>query len=177
MLRLFVGVMLPPEHNLQLSTICLGLHGAKWVDPGNFHVTLRFIGEVDEGIAADLDAALNEIRAPRFPVTVAGIGLFGSDDRARVLYAAVEKSPPLHLHEKVEAAAARVGLLPEGRRYVPHVTLARFQRGNPTEIARFIAANNLFRLPEFTADRFSLVASYPSKAGAIYEEAAEYPLR
>ena len=51
MLRLFVGIPLPPEHRLKLSTICIGLHGATWVDPGNYHVTLRFIGEIDEATA------------------------------------------------------------------------------------------------------------------------------
>ncbi len=141
-------------------------------------MTLRFIGEVDEGVASDLDEAFSGIRTRPFPVSVAGVGLVRHGGQAGVLNAGVERSQPLqHLHEKVETAAARVGLPPEGRRYTPHVTLARFQGGNPAEIAALHRANNLLHLPEFTADRFALIASYLSRAGSIYEDVAEYALR
>src|SRR5476651_1757266 len=72
MIRLFVGIALPPELRLRLSLLCSGVPGARWVDPGNFHVTLRFIGEVDEGTASDIDVALAQIVAPRFALTLAG---------------------------------------------------------------------------------------------------------
>src|SRR5580700_10851570 len=58
MLRLFVGIEFPPELKLRLSLLQSGIVGARWVDPGNFHLTLRFIGEIDEGTAADVDEAL-----------------------------------------------------------------------------------------------------------------------
>ena len=63
MLRLFVGIALPPELRLALSLLEGGLPGARWVDPGNYHITLRFIGEVDEGAAGDVDLALAQLRA------------------------------------------------------------------------------------------------------------------
>ncbi len=113
MLRLFVGIGLPPEHRLALSVICLGLHGARWVDPGNYHVTVRFIGEVDEGTASDVDAALTGVRSPAFPLSVEAVDVFGSD-KPRTLYAGVGKSPPLALlHERVEHALMRAGLEPK----------------------------------------------------------------
>ena len=58
MLRLFVGIEFPPELKLRLSLLCTGVPGASWVDPGNFHLTLRFIGEITEDVAADVDEAL-----------------------------------------------------------------------------------------------------------------------
>ena len=58
MLRLFVGIGFPPELKLRLSSLCSGVDGARWVDPGNFHLTLRFIGETAEDVAADIDEAL-----------------------------------------------------------------------------------------------------------------------
>jgi len=178
MLRLFVGIPLPPAQCLTLSTICVGLHGANWVDPGNYHVTLRFIGEVDEGVAADIDDALKAVRAQRFRLTIAGLDLFGTAERPRTLYAAVEKPPGLQaLHERVEMAIGRAGLPPEGRRYTPHVSLARFQGGNLAEIQRFIAAHNLLRLDPFEVEEFQLIASYLSRSGAIYEDVASYRLR
>ena len=55
MLRLFVGIALPPETKLRLSPLYGGIPGARWVDPANYHVTLRFIGEVDGSDARALD--------------------------------------------------------------------------------------------------------------------------
>jgi RNA 2',3'-cyclic 3'-phosphodiesterase len=173
MLRLFVGIALPPELKLRLSLLCSGIPGARWVDPGNYHLTLRFIGEVDEGLAGDIDEALMKIRAPRFQVTLAGIGHFGD----RMLWAGVDKSPPLmHLRDKVESALVRLGLAPETRRYAPHVTLARLRNASEAKLHAFLAEHALFRADAFPVARFSLVASYLSKSGAIYEDQADYPL-
>src|SRR5271170_6536191 len=99
MLRLFVGIGFSPELKLQLSLLSSGIPEARWVDPGNFHLTLRFIGEVDEGVASDIDAALLRLSAPRFALTLAGVGQFGT----RMLWVGVEKSPALlQLQAKVE---------------------------------------------------------------------------
>src|SRR5579862_1283084 len=161
MLRLFVGIMLPPQHRLALSAICLGLHGAKWVDPGNMHVTVRFIGEVDEAAAADIDEALSRIRVERFSLTVAGLGLFGPEGKPRALYAVIERSESLiRLHERVDHALMRLMIPPEPRRFTPHVTLARFRAARPAEVRSFVAVNNLLRLEPFEAGSFHLVVSH-----------------
>jgi RNA 2',3'-cyclic 3'-phosphodiesterase len=173
MLRLFVGIALPPELKLRLSLLASGVPGARWVDPGNYHLTLRFIGEVDEGMASDVDAALLHVQAKRFAVALAGVGHFGD----RMLWAGVEKSPPLvHLRDKVESALVRLGLEPEPRRYAPHVTLARLRNANGAKLQEFLAAHALFRAAPFPVEKFSLVASYLTKAGSIYEDQADYEL-
>jgi 2'-5' RNA ligase len=173
MLRLFVGIALPPELKLRLSLIAAGLPGAKWVDPGNYHLTLRFIGEVDEGQAADIDAALVQIRAPRFDVTLATVGHFG----LRMLWVGVERNPALqHLHEKVESALNRLRFAPEERRYTPHVTLARLKGTHERKLQAYLSEHALFRAAPFSVERFSLVASYLTKSGAIYEDQADYQL-
>ena len=174
MLRLFVGIPLPPPLKLQLSLIAAGVPGAKWVDPGNYHVTLRFIGEVDEGQAADIDDALLQIRAPRFEVTLATVGHFG----LRMLWVGIERNPALqHLHEKIESALNRLGFAPEERRYMPHVTLARLKGTHETRLQTYLSEHALFRAAPFPVERFSLVASYLTKSGAIYEDQADYALR
>ena len=173
MLRLFVGIALPPETKLRLSLIAAGVPGARWVDPGNYHVTLRFIGDVDEGMAADIDAALAQIRAARFDLVLSGVGQFGD----RMLWAGVEKSPALlHLRDKVESALVRLGLAPETRRYAPHVTLARLKNASETRLQAYFQEHALFRGEPFAVDRFSLIASYLTKSGAIYEDQADYAL-
>lgn len=174
MLRLFVGIALPPETKLRLSLIAAGVPGARWVDPGNYHVTLRFIGEVDEALAGDIDEALAHIRAKRFDLALAGVGQFGD----RMLWAGIEKNPALlHLRDKVESALVRLGLEPETRRYAPHVTLARLKGASEARMQAFIQEHSLFRAEPFAVDRFSLVASYLTKSGAIYEDQADYALR
>lgn len=173
MLRLFVGIALPPALKLRLSLLCVGVPEARWVDPGNFHVTLRFIGEVDEGLASDIDAALLRLSSPRFSLALAGVGQFGT----RMLWVGVEKSQPLlQLHGKVESALQRMGLPPETRRFTPHVSLARLRQPLGPKVPAFLAANALFRAEPFDVTGFSLVASYLTKSGAIYEDQAEYPL-
>jgi RNA 2',3'-cyclic 3'-phosphodiesterase len=174
MLRLFVGIDLPPEFKLELSTLCIGLPGARWVDAGNYHITLRFIGEVDEGVASDVDLALARIRAPRFDVTLAGIGSF----TGRELYVGVARNEALaHLRDKVESALVRAGLAPEGRRFAPHVTLARLKgREGDGKIESYLQAHATYRAASFAVDRFNLVASYLTKSGSIYEDQADYRL-
>jgi RNA 2',3'-cyclic 3'-phosphodiesterase len=174
MLRLFVGIDLPPEQKLRLSLLCSGVPGARWVDPGNYHLTLRFIGEVDEGIASDIDAALAQIRAPRFDLALAGVGRFGE----RMLWVGVEKNPALsHLRDKVESTLVRLGLDPETRRYAPHVTLARLNGTATVKLQAYMQEHALFRAEPFGVAQFSLIASYLTKSGAIYEDQADYPLR
>ena len=177
MLRLFAGIMLPPEQRLALSRVCLGLPGARWVDPGNFHVTIRFIGEVDEATADDIGDVLGRIRVPRFPLGIVGTGLFGPDERPHTLYAAVERSEILgRLHDRIDHALMRLGLPPDGRRFAPHVTLARLRLQRPEPARRFVADHGLLRLPPFTVDRFQLIASTLTRAGSIYDDVAEYRL-
>ena len=176
MLRLFVGIELPAELRLRLSLLCAGLPGARWVDPGNLHLTLRFIGEVDEGVASDIDAALARIRAPRFVVTLAGAGCFGGD-KPRLLWIGVESSDALlRLRDRIEAALRRAGLAPDARRYSPHITLARLKQPAVSQVQEFLRAHALFRSDPVPVDRFNLIASYPTKSGAIYEDQADYAL-
>ena len=170
MLRLFVGIALPPELKLTLSRLAIGLPGARWVDPGNYHVTLRFIGEVDEGLASDLDAHLAGIRAKRFTMTLAGIGSFN----ARNLFVGVERNPDLaHLQEKIESAVARSGVEPENRRFAPHVTLARLKGKPDAKLGQYLAEHALFRAEPFDVAQFQLVASYLTTSGSISAEQAE----
>ena len=176
MLRLFVGIEFPPELKLHLSMLETVIPGARWIDPGNFHLTLRFIGEVDEGVAADIDEALACLRARRFTLQLAGIGVFGGG-KPRQLWVGVERQPELvALRDKIEKALIRIGLEPEQRKFAPHVTLARLREPVLDKLGEFLAANAQFRAAPLPVEQFSLIASFPTKAGSIYEDQADYPL-
>ena len=175
MLRLFVGIDFPPELKLRLSLLRSRLPGAKWVDPGNFHLTLRFLGETSEDTAADVDDALSRLRAHRFTLQIAGTGVFG--DKPRSLWAGVERSPELvRLRDKVEQSLIRVGLPPESRKFAPHVTLARLRDPPLDQLRDFLFAHAQFRAEPLAVEGFSLIASFQTKAGSIYEDQANYPL-
>jgi len=127
MLRLFVGIEFPPELKLHLSLLQSGIAAAGWIDPGNFHLTLRFIGEVDEGTAADVDEALLRLKARPFSLQLSGVGVFGGD-KLRTLWVGVEREAALStLQGKIEQALIRAGQPPEPRKFLPHVTLARLR--------------------------------------------------
>ena len=177
MLRLFVGIGFPPELKLRLSLLCSGLPGAKWVDPGNFHLTLRFIGEIGEDVAADIDDALSRLRARHFTLQIAGTGVFGGGEKPRSLWAGVERSPELAgLRDKVEQALIRIGLPPEPRKFSPHVTLARLRDPPLDKLRDFLVAHAQFRADPLRVEGFSLIASFQTKSGSVYEDQADYAL-
>jgi 2'-5' RNA ligase len=143
-------------------------------------LTLRFIGEVDGGLAHDIDAALMGIDGRGFELRFAGLGHFGEGQKTRSLYAAVAPTEPLsRLQQKVEQALLRLGLPPEGRKFKPHVTLARFRSGGASmpHLERFLVEHALFRAGPFQVVQFSLFQSFLSGEGSIYREEAVYPLR
>jgi RNA 2',3'-cyclic 3'-phosphodiesterase len=177
MIRLFVAIPIPEAIRLHLSMICSGAPGAKWVAPENYHLSLRFIGEVDHGVADDIDSALSEIQAPSFPLKISGVGYFGKGDKARILWAGAAPQIHLdHLQAKVESALVRAGLPAEGRRFFPHVTLARLKRPDPARLDAYVGDHAGFQAMPFSVDRFVLYSSFLSQSGAIYTPEADYSL-
>ena len=176
MIRLFVGLALPRQAEAALAGLEAGIPGARWVEARNLHVTLRFIGEVEEHVAAEIDLALAEIREPGLDLVITGFGTFGSR-QPHALWAAVEKTPALvHLQAKVDSAVVRAGIDPEPRKFTPHVTLARLKGAPPTRIHDFIAGHSPFRVGPLAVGHFTLFRSHLGRGGAEYEALAEYPL-
>jgi 2'-5' RNA ligase len=179
-MRLFTAIEIPSALRADLARLQNGVPGARWVTPENFHVTLRFIGEVDNAIASDIDAQLARIGAIGFELAIKGVGYFADGAKLRALYAAVENNPALeHLQHKVESAISRAGVRPEGRRYTPHVTLARFSGRQDAghHLAQFMASHSLWRPEPFDVEHFTLFSSVTRPEGALYRVEAEYPLQ
>jgi 2'-5' RNA ligase len=177
-MRLFIGIALPDDIRFQLSLLCSGLPNVRWVPPENLHITLRFIGEVDGGVCQDIDASLAGVRAPRFALSLGGVGHFGNGGNVRVIWAGVEKAPALrHLRDKVESAVVRAGLAPDGQKFNPHITLARPKSAPPTaKLQEYLAYNNLFRTPQFEVTHFTLFQSFTGGEGSIYRAEHSYEL-
>ncbi len=176
-MRLFVGIPFPEAVRERLADMSGGIPGARWTPVDNFHLTVRFIGEADRAGFDDVIDALTQVRAPGFDLVLSGIDQFGKGEKARVLWIGVAKNPPLiHLHARVESALVRAGLEPEGRKYAPHVTLARLDRAPPDRLGAFVQMNHLVRIGPLPVDHFVLFSSWSGSDGPTYEVEAEFPL-
>ncbi|MDR3515133.1 MAG: RNA 2',3'-cyclic phosphodiesterase [Azospirillaceae bacterium] len=177
MIRLFVALALPEAIRAHLAGLGGGVPGASWTPPDNFHLTLRFVGDVDQGVAAEIDTALTTVEAPGWVFWLEGVGHFGNGAKPRVLWAGVRPNPALdHLHLKIESALVRVGLAPEARRYAPHITLARLHNPDADRVGRFLGERALFQAGPIAADRFTLFESCNGRHGPIYRPLQDYPL-
>ena len=175
--RLFVGLRIPPEITARLAALRGGLIGARWIEPEDYHVTLRFIGDVGLRDAREIDDALLGLSRSTFPVSVGPLGSFGGD-RPRALIAEVAPSRPLgDLQADVERTMRRIGLAPEPRKFTPHVTLARLKNVPPSDLARYLAALGHVPSAQFTPAAVALFSSRDSVGGGPYVVEAEYPLR
>lgn len=175
--RLFTALEVPPLVADQLASIRAGLPGARWIDPANYHVTLRFIGDVDGATAREVAALLGEAR-PSAPLTVSfdALASFGGD-RPRALFARVRPTPELaRVQAEQEKLVRRAGLEPETRKFTPHLTLARLRDVRASDVAAFIARFGRFPPLSFTAERFVLMSSRDSVGGGPYVVEAAYPL-
>ncbi|MDO9708796.1 RNA 2',3'-cyclic phosphodiesterase [Paracraurococcus lichenis] len=177
MIRLFVALALPAAIKAQLAMLSGGIPGARWVPPENYHLTLRFIGEIENWRAQEVDDALANIRAPSFELSLRGVGTFEKGGRINALWVGVEKTEGLSfLQAKVETALQRIGLEPERKRFSPHVTLARTDKAPPDKLVGFVQAHNLFRLPPVAVEHFTLYSSRLGKDAAVYVPEVEYEL-
>lgn len=178
MIRLFVALPIPAEIRSKLSRLACGLPGARWVSPENYHLTLRFVGNVDTDIAEDVDNALLRIDAEGLTVDLDSIGWFGTKKKPTTIVAKAAKTPELlHLQRKIESAMVRIGLGPDERKFMPHITLGRLKGASMMDVERYCAANAGVVLPSFMIHDFKLYSSFLSQSGAIYTPEADYPLR
>ncbi len=177
MKRLFVAIEIPGHIKDQLSALQAGVPGARWRPAENFHLTLRFIGEVDRHQERDIKASLAQVEVPAFDLKLEGTGQFGKD-RPHTLWLGVAQNPALlHLASKVETAVQRAGLEPERRKYSPHVTLAYLKNPSVIDLNSYIADHAAFTSEPFSVNEFILYQSRMGKGGSHYIKNEEYPLR
>ncbi len=176
-MRLFVALELPEEVKDRLASLTGGLPGVRWVRPENYHLTLRFIGEVPGYMAHELDLALANIRAKPFELSLSGLGTFEKAGRVQSLHVVAERTPGLaHLQTKIETALQRAGLPAERKRFAPHVTLARTDGAAVSRLIGYLQTHNLFRSDPLMVERFVLFSSRLGKEQAVYTPEVEYAL-
>jgi RNA 2',3'-cyclic 3'-phosphodiesterase len=164
--RLFTGLEIPSDVGQSLSMLRGGLPGARWVDPENYHVTLRFIGDVDDVVAHEVASMLGRVR----------LKSFGGHKPRQIVATLGPAQALMELQAEHERLMQRVGLEPEGRKYTPHVSLARLRESSSRQVADYLALRAPFRSPPFKVSRFVLFSSRASVGGGPYVVEAAYPL-
>ncbi len=172
--RLFTGLEIPPEVALDLQIMQGGIPGARWMDPDNYHLTIRFIGDIDAGLAREVTRALEQVSFKPFKVKLKSVGVFGGN-KPHSLYAGVEENAELRRLRDVQERICQVlGLPPEPRRFQPHVTLARLKEPDLRALQRWVEVHSLYSTPAFDVHEFVLFSSRPLKGGGPYAVEESY---
>lgn len=169
-MRLFIALDLPETVVSEVRALCTDLPAARWSNPAQLHLTLRFLGDVPDDRIDGLRAALVAIARPAFRLELRGVGVFPRKRRpARVLWTGVApEAPAVALKEAIDAA---LGPDPETaeRGFSPHLTLARFRDDPGPALDRYLAAHARFVSGGWRAEQFHLYRSTLGADGAIHE--------
>ena len=177
--RLFVALQLPVSLSQAVQEMQFGLRNARWLGEDGLHLTLAFIGEVDSSAQRRIEAALAGVTARTLQVELHGIGCFPLRGAPRALWVgASPKAGLVSLAGVVRRALARAGPTPERRRFMPHVTVARFRRPPPpVELERYLGMHSLFRTSGAEVRSFHLFSSVLRSSGARYTIETSFPLQ
>lgn len=178
MIRAFLALPLPEATRGELATLQRRLGLLRPVAPENLHLTLVFLGSHPEPVLQEAHEALEALGGRAFTLGLRGVGLFGGA-APRAVYAGVAACPALEaLQARAAQAVRRAGIMLPRRRFVPHVTLARFAAGAGPDPAGLeaLAEAALWQAVPFEAREMVLYASYLRPSGAVYDPLASYPL-
>jgi 2'-5' RNA ligase len=175
--RLFIALAPPEEVAEALDRLCEGLPGIRWNDAEQFHLTLRFIGEVGQRTFYEIGEALAGVTHPPFELALKGIGQFPPRGAPHTLWVGVEDPAGALgvLRRRIERVLGEAGVPAERRKFAPHVTLGRFKAPPPEErLASYLFRRNLFRTAPFPVSSFGLYSSQLRPEGSLYAHEAEY---
>lgn len=174
--RLFTGLEIPPELASELAELRGGLYGGRWIDAENYHITLRFIGDVGHAVASEIHDELALLARKPVRVTLESLSCFGGEKPRAIVVRVQPSRELLDMQAEQERVIRRVGLPPEPRKFVPHITLARLRGVSQMAVADYLEARGLFASRTFEATRFVLYSSRDSVGGGPYVVEAAYPL-
>jgi 2'-5' RNA ligase len=174
--RLFTGIEIPSEIGDRLSLLRGGLPGARWIDRENYHLTLRFVGDIDATLADEIASALERVRRPGFSLKLDGVGSLGTRIPHTIVARIAPSTPLAELQAEHERLLQRLGLPAEGRKYTPHVTLARLRGTSARSIAEYLTVRGGFLAGPFDVGRFVLFSAKNETGGGPYLVEEAYPL-
>lgn len=175
--RLFVGLELPDPVKDRLLELQRPIPGARWQSMGQLHLTLCFIGNVEEARVPELGVALQALTTAPFELALQGVNCFGKPQRPRNLWiGVVPETPVMVLHQEVSLRLASTGWQPETRRFRPHITLARFHRHKAGSVAHFLDTHHELTTDAFEVKHVSLFKSTQGAEGSRYQVIERFEL-
>ena len=170
MIRAFIAFELPGEIKSLLGVLAAGLgqkaRGVKWVQPEGLHVTLKFLGAIEEGLVPLLSRELDAIarQYPRFQVSLFRLGAFPNLERPRVIWAGLggQTRAMGEIARKIDMAGSRYGLEPEKKPFRAHITIGRLKVPSVVDVAQEVKES------PFTIEHIVLYKSELSPSGARY---------
>ena len=184
-MRCFVAIALPAPVKTLLVRVQETLRRAdadvKWVEEENLHLSLKFLGELDEEALARLKGILSveALRWPAMSLSYSGTGTFPERGEPRVVWAGCggDLSTLAALAGAVERAAEQVGVPRERKPFIAHLTIGRVRSGrNAKRLQSAIAAQREVPLGRDDVKEFVLYRSTLTQQGPIYESIAAFPL-
>lgn len=167
--RLFTGLEVPGSLRSLLSLKQSGLPGVKWVEPADFHITLRFIGDVSNRIANEIVDVLSDREWPAPTVRPGEIKAFGGAKPTAIYVSVLQDERLFNLASTQERMMQELGLAAETRRYTPHITLGRCRDVAVGQMAAFLADKGA-GIPgqDYRPARFVLYSARQSRGGGPY---------
>lgn len=177
MIRLFVAYDIPDDVRMLICGMGATIPGARAVPTEQLHLTLKFLGDIEESMLPDIRNALSEVSAPPLTINLQGVGHFPPRGNPRVLWCGISPAlETIQLRNGIEKALADIGIPRERRKFSPHVTLARLKNSPLKRVSQFLAGNSMFATPPFRVDLFRLYSSTLTARGAVHTVEAEFPL-
>jgi 2'-5' RNA ligase len=149
--------------------------GVRWIDTPRMHITLKFLGDVEDGDVMTVCGAVKEIAAGTAPFAIhcGGAGAFPDIDRPRTLWLGVKEGGDelAELHERIDVRMHEIGYAREPRRYHPHLTIGRVARGagDLSELSERVSKYSEIDGGLASIDELVVYASYLERRGPTYD--------
>ena len=182
MSRLFVAIIIPVDVTINLLNVCRKLADTpiefKWERPEKVHLTIKFIGEVEERFVSKIAQELNFIRNySSFIFNVARFGFFFRNGEPRILWAGLKTDESIHkLVEELNIRLSIFSVPVEKRNFEPHLTLLRIKKNPGNEFINIFKEHS-FEDMTFKSNQIKLIKSGLSHSGARYSDIKKYDLK
>jgi len=175
--RSFIAIDFPERAVNRLQDIAFGLPSAVWVPAHQYHLTLRFLKDIEDSVFEDIQHILSDVRSESFHLDLKSVGHFPLRGNPEVLWVGVASNESLsRLNRKLESGLKRAGIEPDGRKFHPHVTLARLKQGALRHVGDFEVQHSLFKVSDIPVEEFHLYSSRLTPEGALHTVEASYSL-
>ncbi len=177
--RTFIAIDMPDSIKGYLTSLGdPSIAGVRWIPRMNFHLTMRFVGDIEAEPMEKLQHHLTEVKVSPFTLNIGKVGFFPTKGPPKVIWAGLGTGHPLlfQLRQQIDDAVLRAGINCEMRDFVPHITIGRCTTAHPQSLKTLVSTRDNAHGPVFRVNEFSLFESRLSPRGSQYLEIESFPL-